>query len=60
MAEEKDGLLAKARRKLVESKQLWAREGRLLTGQAGSSACRRASARSLEERQWIRREERYS
>jgi DMSO/TMAO reductase YedYZ molybdopterin-dependent catalytic subunit len=34
MAEEKDGLLAKARRKLVESKQRWAREGRLLTGHA--------------------------
>jgi DMSO/TMAO reductase YedYZ molybdopterin-dependent catalytic subunit len=35
MAEEKDGLLAKARRKLVESKERWAREGRLLTGHAG-------------------------
>jgi DMSO/TMAO reductase YedYZ molybdopterin-dependent catalytic subunit len=32
MADEKDGLLAKARRKLVDSKQRWAREGRLLTG----------------------------
>lgn len=32
MTEEKDGLLAKAKRKLVASKERWAREGRLLTG----------------------------
>ena len=34
MAEERDGLAGKARRKLVESKERWAREGRLLTGRA--------------------------
>jgi DMSO/TMAO reductase YedYZ molybdopterin-dependent catalytic subunit len=32
MAKEDEGLLARARRKLVESKERWAREGRLLTG----------------------------
>jgi hypothetical protein len=37
MAEEKDGLPAKARRKLVESEERWAREGRLPTGRAGRS-----------------------
>jgi DMSO/TMAO reductase YedYZ molybdopterin-dependent catalytic subunit len=34
MTEERDGLAGKARRKLVESKKRWAREGRLLTGRA--------------------------
>jgi len=38
MAEEKDGPLARARRKLVESKERWAREGRLLTGRAARPA----------------------
>lgn len=32
MTDDKDGLLANARRKLVESKERWARDGRLLTG----------------------------
>ena len=34
MAEDENGLLGRARRKLVESKERWAREGRLLTGRA--------------------------
>ncbi len=34
MADEKPGLLSQVRRKLVESKERWAREGRLLTGRA--------------------------
>jgi DMSO/TMAO reductase YedYZ molybdopterin-dependent catalytic subunit len=38
VTEEKDGLLAKARGKLVESKQRWAREGRLLTGHGARPA----------------------
>lgn len=32
MTQERDGMLGRARRKLVESKERWAREGRLLTG----------------------------
>jgi DMSO/TMAO reductase YedYZ molybdopterin-dependent catalytic subunit len=32
--DDKDGLIARARRKLVASKERWAREGRLLTGSA--------------------------
>jgi len=38
MADDTDRPLAKARRKLVESKERWAREGRLLTGRAARPA----------------------
>jgi DMSO/TMAO reductase YedYZ molybdopterin-dependent catalytic subunit len=34
MAEDENGLLGRARRKLVASKERWAREGRLITGRA--------------------------
>jgi DMSO/TMAO reductase YedYZ molybdopterin-dependent catalytic subunit len=34
MSDDKDGLIGRARRKLVESKRRWAREGRLLTGRS--------------------------
>jgi DMSO/TMAO reductase YedYZ molybdopterin-dependent catalytic subunit len=34
MADGEDGLVAGARRKLIETKQRWAREGRLITGRA--------------------------
>lgn len=38
MAGEKEGLLTQMRQKLIESKQRWAREGRLLTGRAARPA----------------------
>jgi DMSO/TMAO reductase YedYZ molybdopterin-dependent catalytic subunit len=38
MSEDREGPLARAKRKLVESKQRWAREGRLLTGRAARPA----------------------
>jgi DMSO/TMAO reductase YedYZ molybdopterin-dependent catalytic subunit len=41
MTDEKDGLLARAKRKLVDSKERWAREGRLLTGRAAQSGIER-------------------
>jgi DMSO/TMAO reductase YedYZ molybdopterin-dependent catalytic subunit len=41
MAEDENGLLGRARRKLVESKERWAREGRLLTGGAARPASQR-------------------
>jgi DMSO/TMAO reductase YedYZ molybdopterin-dependent catalytic subunit len=41
MADENDGLLARAKRKLVDSKMRWAREGRLLTGRAAEPAAQR-------------------
>jgi DMSO/TMAO reductase YedYZ molybdopterin-dependent catalytic subunit len=34
MAENEEGPLSRAHKKLVETKQRWAREGRLLTGRA--------------------------
>jgi len=34
MADDKQGLLGQVRKKLVESKERWAREGRLLTGRS--------------------------
>ena len=38
MSDDKDEPLAQVKRKLVESKQRWAREGRLLTGRAARPA----------------------
>ena len=52
MTEEKDGLLAKARRKLVESKERWAREGRLLTGRPGRPAEQRLPPGQRQVENW--------
>jgi DMSO/TMAO reductase YedYZ molybdopterin-dependent catalytic subunit len=41
MADEGDGLISRVKRKLVESKQRWAREGRLLTGESASPQAQR-------------------
>jgi DMSO/TMAO reductase YedYZ molybdopterin-dependent catalytic subunit len=52
MTEEKDGLLAKARRKLVDSKERWAREGRLLTGRTGRPAEQRLPPGQRQVENW--------
>ena len=41
MTDDEDGLLGRARRKLVASKQRWAREGRLLTGRSAQREAER-------------------
>jgi DMSO/TMAO reductase YedYZ molybdopterin-dependent catalytic subunit len=47
-----DGLLGRVKRKLVDSKQAWAREGRLLTGRAADPAHARLPPGQREVRNW--------
>jgi DMSO/TMAO reductase YedYZ molybdopterin-dependent catalytic subunit len=46
------GILGKVRKKLVESKQKWAGEGRLLTGEAADPATRRLPPGQKEVKNW--------
>ena len=52
MSEEKPGLLAGIKQKLVASKEKWAREGRLLTGKAGDRARDRLPPGQREVKNW--------
>jgi DMSO/TMAO reductase YedYZ molybdopterin-dependent catalytic subunit len=52
MGDEKAGLLAGIRRKLVESKERWAREGRLLTGRSGDPRRERLPPGQREVTDW--------
>lgn len=52
MSEEKAGLLAGIKQKLVASKEKWAREGRLLTGKAGDRARDRLPPGQREVKNW--------
>lgn len=47
-----DGILRRVKRKLVDSKQAWAREGRLLTGRAADPARERLPPGQREVRNW--------
>ncbi len=52
MTEEKPGLLAGIKQKLVASKERWAREGRLLTGKAGDPARDRLPPGQRDVKNW--------
>ena len=52
MSDEKSGLLAGIKQKLVASKEKWAREGRLLTGKAGDRARDRLPPGQREVKNW--------
>lgn len=47
-----DDILGRVKRKLIESKQAWAREGRLITGRAGDPARERLPPGQREVRNW--------
>ena len=52
MAEDKQGLLGQVRKKLVESKERWAREGRLLTGRSARPEAERLPPGQREVETW--------
>jgi len=52
MAEEDDGLIAGVKRKLIETKQRWAGEGRLLTGQTAAPGAQRLPPGQREVQNW--------
>src|ERR1700676_5062399 len=52
MADDKPGLLGQVRKKLVESKQRWAREGRLLTGRRARPETERLPPGQREVKDW--------
>jgi DMSO/TMAO reductase YedYZ molybdopterin-dependent catalytic subunit len=51
-ANEKGGLLARAKRKLVDSKERWARDGRLLTGRAAQRESERLPPGQRQVENW--------
>lgn len=52
MADDGEGLLARTRRKLVETKERWAREGRLITGRSAPPAAERLPPGQHQVRDW--------
>jgi DMSO/TMAO reductase YedYZ molybdopterin-dependent catalytic subunit len=52
VSENGDGLLGQARRKLIEAKRAWAREGRLLTGRSGDPGHERLPPGQHQVKNW--------